>query len=112
MVVIHAQIRQIPSTGGVIRTDLLIATFADCYEGTVNVDISKGEYSSMTYFACFVAKPNDCTYKYCGNGWIANYTTSDGVTQGYPKNEQYRPVFNFKLNSAADFVIKKDGSLG
>ncbi len=65
----------------------------------------------MTYYACFVAKPSECTYKYCGNGWIANYTTSDGVTQGYPKNQKYSPVFNVKINSAADFLIKKDGGL-
>ena len=65
----------------------------------------------MTYYACFVAKPNECTYKYCGNGWIANYTTVDGVTQGYPKNQKHSPVFSVKINSAADFVIRKDGNL-
>lgn len=85
--------------------------YADCYEGTINVDISKGTRSNMAYFACFIAKPNGCTYKYCGNGWIANYTTSDGVTQGYPQNEKYTPVFSAQINSAADFVIKKDDSL-
>lgn len=42
LVVIQTQIRQIP-IGGIIRTDFPILTFADCYEGTVNVDISKGD---------------------------------------------------------------------
>ena len=40
LIAIQTQIRQIP-VGGIIRTDFIL-TFADCYEGTVNVDISKG----------------------------------------------------------------------
>lgn len=55
--IINAQIKLPPNDliASPISTDLIApVNSAECYEGKVDVTITKGESSRMSYFACFV----------------------------------------------------------
>ena len=65
----------------------------------------------MTYFACFDQTTVECRHARCFNGWIANYTTVNGLFEGYPNNPVDSPVFRLNINSAADYYIRKASNL-
>ena len=87
---------------------------ADCFQGVLQSETdSSAQQAKSSYYACFYPQSESCgNYAKCYDGWIANYTVSGaGSTEGYPSGVTPYPVFNFKVNSAADFLITRDDSL-
>ena len=59
----------------ILRPTIAILPSADCYDGTVNVDVAEGTSSYLTYIACFAKTTTNCGHLNCYNGWIAHYNS-------------------------------------